>query len=126
LRDHGKGLSPMLHITSPLPSDNGARNQLARIRRLAKKRGFRVLKDWTGTFSLVDAKIEPQRALIGLVHVPLSKIEDAVSTPLPPPRPPQKRSTVAEVIKSQLSQADHPAAANFVRLVELLSKGGVS
>jgi hypothetical protein len=76
----------MLHITPPLLSDNGERNHLARIRRQAKKRGFRVLKDWTGTFSLVDAKIEPPRALIGLVHVPLPKIETAVTTALPPPK----------------------------------------
>jgi hypothetical protein len=91
----------MLHITSPLPSDNGERRALARIRRLAKKRGFRVLKDWTGTFSLVDAKIEPQRALIGLVHVPLLKIEDAVSTPLPPAKvrkPNGAPRTIAEVL----------------------------
>lgn len=79
----------MLHLTPASPTcKNNDRNHLARIRRFAKKRGFRVLKDWSGTWSLVDARIQPPRALVGLVHVTLARIETAVLTPLPevPPR----------------------------------------
>jgi hypothetical protein len=80
----------VLHIASPPPPNNQNldRNHLARVRRQARKRGFRVLKDWSGSWSLVDARIQPPRALVGLVHVTLAKIETAVLTPLPevPPR----------------------------------------
>src|SRR5262249_55809739 len=91
-----EGLTSMLHIASALPSDNQNldRNHLARIRRLAKKRGFRVLKDWSGSWSLVDARIQPPRALVGLVHVTLTKIEIAVLTPLPE-IPPRRRNVPA-------------------------------
>jgi hypothetical protein len=56
-------------------SQDPDKNYLVRLRRGAKKRGFRVLKDWTGRWSLVDAKIEPQQALFDLFHVSLSRIE---------------------------------------------------
>jgi hypothetical protein len=81
----------MLHIT-PLPaSDNAERNALARIRRLAKKRGFCVLRDGTGNFSVISTQTEPPRPLLGLDHVPLWVIERVVLTPLPEPRPRRKR-----------------------------------
>jgi hypothetical protein len=77
----------MLQITPPTtPCKNTEKRKLARLRRLAKPRGFRVLKDWSQTWFLVDAKIAPPRALIGLFHVSLSKIETALLTPLPPPQ----------------------------------------
>src|SRR5215472_417618 len=63
------------------------RNHLAHLRYLARLRGFRILRDWSGTWSLVDARIEPQRALVGLLHVSLTKIEAALLSPLPGPRP---------------------------------------
>lgn len=53
------------------------------LRRAAKRRGFRIVKDWTGTWSLVDIKIAPPRALFGLLDVSLAEIEVALSTPLP-------------------------------------------
>jgi hypothetical protein len=53
-----------------------ARTRLARIRRLARGRGFRILRDWQGTFSLVDTKIEPPRALTELFHVPPTEDRD--------------------------------------------------
>src|SRR5262245_1030587 len=78
----------MLDITT-VPEKNY--NYLARLRRYARARGFRILKDWTGTFSLVDARIAPQRALDGLVHVPLATIGVALTTPLPAPKPKRPR-----------------------------------
>jgi hypothetical protein len=60
---------------------------LNRLRRYARARGFRILRDWTGTYSLVDARIAPQRALDGLVHVPLATIGVALTAPLPTPKP---------------------------------------
>lgn|SRR5262249_4353355 len=103
----------MLHIASPPPPDNQnvEPNHLARIRRQARKRGFRILRDWQGTFSLVDTKIEPPRALAELTHVPLPTIETAISTPLPPPRLPRKRPGMARLTEAvETSQASHPAA----------------
>ena len=76
----------MLYLAPASPTRNDDRNALARLRRLARERGLRILKDWTGTWSLVDAKIEPQRALVGLVHVSLAKIEAELGRPLPAPR----------------------------------------
>jgi hypothetical protein len=115
----------MLHITSH--SQNGERNLLARIRRQARKRGLRVLKDWTGSYNLVDTHIEPPRALVGLEHASLSDIEAAVRTPLPPPRPTRKRPPVERLTEAvePSSQASHPAAGGFTDLVDLL-KGGTS
>jgi hypothetical protein len=79
-------------------------NLLMRLRRLARKRGFRILRDWQGTFSLVDTRIEPPRALSGLTHVPLAVIGEAVLAPLPPPKlrraikPAPKPMTVSELM----------------------------
>src|SRR5262245_57082767 len=120
----------MLHIASVLPphNQNVERKRLARIRRQARKRGCRVLKDWTGQWNLVDTHVEPPRALAGLEHVSLSDIETAVTTPTPPPRPPRKRPPVERLTEppaSPASQANHPAAASFTNLVELL-KGSAS
>jgi hypothetical protein len=103
----------MLHINARLPSDNqnSDRNRLARIRRQARKRGFRVLKDWTGGYNLVDTHVEPPRALPGLEHAPLQDIETAVTTPLPRKRPTVERLT---------PQASHPTADSIVSLIDLL------
>src|SRR6516165_5536698 len=65
--------------------------QLAKIRRQARKRAFRVLRDGCGCFSLIDIKVEPPRPLLGLDHVPLWVIEQVVLTPLPEPPPRRKR-----------------------------------
>jgi hypothetical protein len=118
----------LLHIASPSPPNNQNvdRNRLARIRRQARKRGFRVLRDWTGGFNLVNTHVEPPRALVGLEHASLADIETAVATPLPPPRPPRKRSVerLTEPAGAQPSQASHPAAASFGSLIDLLNGGG--
>ena len=119
----------LLHIASPIPPNNQNvdRNRLARIRRQARKRGFRVLRDWTGAYNLVDTHVEPPRALAGLEHTSLSDIETAVTTPLPPPRPPRKRSPVerlTEPVGVQPPQAPHPAAASFGSLIDLLNGRG--
>jgi hypothetical protein len=74
----------MDHITT-LPEKD--QTYLNRLRRYARARGFRILKDWTGIYSLVDARIAPQRALDGLTHVPLATIGVALTTPLPAPKP---------------------------------------
>jgi|SRR6516162_396844 hypothetical protein len=120
LRDNGKGLSPMSLLTPPsLPVE---RNRLARIRRQAKKRGLRVLTDWTGNYNLVATHVEPPRALAGLEHASLESIETAVTTPLPPPRPPRQRLRVERLTTPP--QASHPAAESFTTLVDLLNGGG--
>ena len=113
----------MLHIATSSPPChlNVERNHLARIRRQAKKRGFRILK--AGTYSMVDdARISPPRALAGLEHRPLAEIESAVATPLPPPRPPRQRSAVGRLTEAQPSQASHPAADSFVSLIDLVKE----
>jgi hypothetical protein len=78
----------MLYISTatPLatPNDDNKR-QLARLRPAAKRRGLRIPKDWTGAWSLVDTKIPPLQALVGLFHVSLGQIEAELSAPLPPP-----------------------------------------
>jgi hypothetical protein len=77
----------MLYLLTPTPDDKiQERRELARLRRQARKRGFRVLKDWSNTWSLVDARIAPPRALIGLAQVPLAMIEVELNHPLPPRR----------------------------------------
>ena len=81
----------MLHLSPLPPSDNGERKTLAHIRYRAKKRGFRVLRDGCGCFSLINIKVEPPRPLIGVDHVPLWVIEQVISTPLPEPKPRRKR-----------------------------------
>jgi hypothetical protein len=103
----------MAYISNSSPSDhqNLERNRLARIRRQARKRGFRILKDWSGAaYDLVCTSIHPPCALVELNHVPLGVIEAALSWPLPPPRLPRKR--VARPTEPQpTAQACHPAAA---------------
>jgi hypothetical protein len=79
----------MLYISSSIPSatpDNDDKRQLARLRRAAKPRGFRILKDWSGRWSLIDSRVAPPRALHGLLDVSLAEIETALSAPLPPPK----------------------------------------
>jgi hypothetical protein len=115
------------HIEGACPSDkqNVDRNRLARIRRWAKRRGHRVLKDWTKQYSLVDANVEPPRALAGLEHASLEDIEVAVTTPLPPPRPSHKRPPMARLEGNgspQPSQASHPPARSFEVLIDLLNR----
>jgi hypothetical protein len=84
----------MLQIaTPPTPCKNDDRNYLARLRRLAR-RGFRVLKDWSGAWSLVDTRIAPQRALVGLVQVSLATIEVELNHPLPAPRQRSLKATL--------------------------------
>jgi hypothetical protein len=90
-----------IHITS---SSNN-HNLLMRLRRLARQRGFRILRDWQGTFSLVDTRIEPPRALGGLTHVPLAMIGEAVLTPLPPPK---LRRAIKSVPKPGLKPGPKP------------------
>jgi hypothetical protein len=115
----------MLHIgpLRPTHNQNVDRNRLARIRRQARKRGLRVLKDWTGGWNLVDAHVEPPRALVGLEHTSLEVIETVIATPLPPARP---RSQKRPAVERLTPQASHPAASSFTGLVEQLMKGGVS
>lgn len=72
-----------MHDITNLPQK---RNELPHLRRHAKKRGFRILRDWAGNYSLVDTRVNPQRSLTGLSHVPLGTIGDALVTPLPPPK----------------------------------------
>ena len=87
-------------LTAPhIAAKTENRNHLAKLRRQARKRGFRVLKDWQGTFSLVDTKIEPQRALLGLAHVPLEEIATAVLAPLPERSPRRRRIVPNPVVQ---------------------------
>jgi hypothetical protein len=104
----------MLHITPLPPSDNGERLALAKIRYRARKRGFRILRDGTGNFSVISTQTEPPRPLLGLDHVPLWVIEQIILTPLPEPRPRQKRTAPTPTAK-----ADH-----FRALVEVLKAQG--
>jgi hypothetical protein len=100
----------MLQITSPTtPCKNSQSRLLARLRRMAKARGFRIRKDWSGVWSLVDARIEPPRALVGLFHVSLPKIEAALLTPLPPPRV-RKPKPVVEASHPTGNGAPQPAS----------------
>jgi hypothetical protein len=81
----------MLHLSPLPPSDNGERKTLAHIRYRAKKRGFRVLRDGTGNFSVISTQTEPPRPLLGIDHVPLWVIEQVILTPLPESAPRRKR-----------------------------------
>jgi len=112
----------MLQITHP--------TSLSKIRYQAKKRGFRVLRDGCGCFSLINIKVEPPRPLIGVDHVPLWVIEQVISTPLPEPKPRRKRmarlAEPAPVVEEAHAQACHGQAA-FRQLIELLqARGGAS
>jgi hypothetical protein len=106
------------------------KNRLAKLRRQAKRRGFRVLKDGTGAFSVIDTKIEPPRVLLGLDHVPLWAIEQAIFVPLPNPPPRRKRmARLATVQDTQAAPVETcpQAAHSFLSLVEVLrTKGSAS
>jgi hypothetical protein len=114
----------MLQIsTHPDPYKSEQRTYLARLRREARQRGFRILKDWSGRWSLVDARIEPQRALFGLLHVSLQKIEIALATPLSARKPRRRRTITVPTTTATApdgtpdsTKADHPLLA----LVEIL------
>jgi len=109
--------------------------QLLKFRRQALKRGFRVLRDGCGGFSLIDVKVEPPRPLLGCDHQQLWVIEQLILTPLPEPPPRRKRmarlvepAPAAEVMapaEVEARQAHH-LEASFRRLVDLLkARGGV-
>jgi hypothetical protein len=111
-----------------------SRSSLAKTRRRAKARGFRVLKDGCGCYSVIDTKIEPPRPLVGLDHVPLWVIEQVIATPLPE-LPPRRQRTARPVEPTTVSTmpvvAETPAHAqahhSFLSLVEALrTRGGAS
>ena len=116
----------MLQITSP--------NSLSKLRYQARKRGFRVLRDGCGCFSVISTQIEPPRPLVGLDHVPLWVVEQVIATPLP--EPPPRRKRVARPLEPTPSierpvVAEAPAHAqahhSFLALVEVLkARGGAS
>jgi hypothetical protein len=115
----------MLQVSSPL--------SLVKIRYRARKRGFRVLQDGCGCFSLIDIKVEPPRPLVGLDHVPLWVIEQVITTPLPEPPPPRKRvacpseptPTVEAVAPAKVEAPAHAQAHHsFLSLVEALKAQG--
>jgi hypothetical protein len=83
----------MLHISTPPDPYKANQRRLARLRHKARQRGFRILRDGTGNFSVIDIRIEPPRALLGLDHAPLWVIEQAIFAPLPEPPPRRKRMT---------------------------------
>jgi hypothetical protein len=92
----------MLDITT-LPEKD--QTYLNRLRRYARARGFRILRDWTGAYSLVDARIAPQRALDGLVHVPLATIGVALTAPLPAPKPKRVRPMTPPIARPAVAEA---------------------
>jgi hypothetical protein len=102
-------------------SQDPDKNYLARLRRDAKKRGFRVLRDGCGNFTVISTKIEPPRPLLGLDLAPLWAVEQAIATPLPEPQPRRKR--MACPAPPAPAQAHH----SFLTLVEALkTQGGAS
>jgi hypothetical protein len=62
-------------------------SELARLRRQARKRNFRIPINWTGNFTPFDTRIEPPFASTGPAHVPVAEIAAAVLAHLPPPKP---------------------------------------
>jgi len=111
----------MLQITPP--------HSLAKIRYHAKKRGFRVLQDGTGNFTVISIQTEPPRPLLGLDHVPLWVIEQVILTPLPEPPPRRKRvarpsepTPIVEATATVAPEAPAHAQAHhsFLSLVEAL------
>ena len=107
---------------------------LSKIRYRAKRRGFRVLRDGCGCFTLIDTKVEPPRPLVGLDHVPLWTIEQIILTPLPEPPPRRKRMarlaepapTVQAVASIEATPAPAHAQAHhsFLSLIETLRMRG--
>jgi hypothetical protein len=96
------------------------KNRLAKIRRHARRRGFRVLRDGTGAFSVVDIRIEPPRVLLGLDHVPLWAIEQTIFVPLPEPPPRRRRMARLTQDPEAPAQAGHP----FRALIDVLKAAG--
>jgi hypothetical protein len=96
------------------------KSRLAKLRRQAKKRGLRVLRDGCGNFTVISTQIEPPRPLRGLDHVPLWAVEQAISVPLPEP-PPKRMARPAAAAPTA------PAHHSFLTLVETLkTQGGAS
>jgi hypothetical protein len=98
------------------------KNRLAKLRRHAKRRGFRILRDGTGAFSVIDTRIEPPRVLLGLDHAPLWAVEQAIFVPLPelPPR----RKRMARLAEPTNTEAPTEAGHPFRTLVETLKAAG--
>jgi hypothetical protein len=94
-----------------------SRDRLAKLRYQAKKRGLRVLRDRCGNFTVVSTRTEPQRPLLGLDHVPLWTVEQAISAPLP--EPPPRRPRMARPVEPA-PQAGH----SFLTLVDMLKARG--
>jgi hypothetical protein len=106
----------MLQISPP--------NQLAKIRRQAKRRGLRVLRDHCGNFSVIGTHTEPPRPLVGLDHVPLWTIEQVLFTPLPEPPPPRRRMARPSAPVEGNASTSTPVVRPFLALVEALKAGG--
>jgi hypothetical protein len=109
----------MLQLTS--------RKQLSKIRRQAKKRGLRVVRDHCGGFSVISTIVEPPRPLLGLDHVPLWVIEQVLFTPLPEPPPRRKRMarpTEAAPVAQVAQEAQAAPLRSFEVLAELIKAGG--
>jgi hypothetical protein len=96
-----------------------SRTRLAKIRYQARKRSLRVLQDRCGNFTVVSTRIEPPRPLLGLDHVPLWAVEQAISTPLPEP-PPRCKRVARPAEPAQNAEAGDP----FRSLVETLKAAG--
>jgi hypothetical protein len=93
----------MLQLTAlAKPFKDNDAHELARQRRIAKKRGFRIVRGYPG-WSLIDTKIEPPRPVVGFLHVALEKIAAALGTPLPPPR--TRKPPVSSVMAGSLTRA---------------------
>jgi hypothetical protein len=73
--------TPSTSIPSPTPRDD--KHYLAWLRRIAKRRGLRILKDWSGYYSVIETKVQPPSALMGLWQVSLNEIDTALSAPAP-------------------------------------------
>jgi hypothetical protein len=102
----------MLELTFPSDVYKDNRPDPARLRRLrknARARGFRVLRGHPG-WSLINARIEPQRALCGLSDVSFEAIEAALAVPLPPRK--RRRSFNFPVRR----RADRPGVAALVEI----------
>jgi hypothetical protein len=96
----------MLYITNEppnaTPNNDDNKRKLARLRRAAKERGFRILKDWTGAYSLVDAT--PPQTLIGLFQVSPEQIGAALSKPLAPPKTRARKPTAVTNRSPEIEQ----------------------
>jgi hypothetical protein len=74
----------MLYIKGSAQTHNNGK--LCALRRRAKARGFRIVRGYPN-WSLVDARLEPQRRVLGLSACSLAQIEAALAA-LPPQRKP--------------------------------------